>query len=87
MKKTFALTLALMLMLCAGAQEKWPPLDNSPMDVIYLPVDYPILKIRKAALEIPVMKIIYSRPQKKNRKAKNKERKNYGEKVRSADLV
>ena len=68
MKKTFALTLALMLMLCAGAQEKWPPLDNSPMDVIYLPVDYPILKIRQAALEIPVMKIIYSRPQKKNRK-------------------
>ncbi|HTN05201.1 DUF2911 domain-containing protein [Agriterribacter sp.] len=66
-KKTLAVAIGLMLMLFAGAQENWPPLDNSPMDMIYLPVDYPILKIRKSAPETPVIKIIYSRPQKKKR--------------------
>ena len=68
MKKIFSFVPVLLLVLSAAAQEKWPPLDNSPMDMIYLPVDYPILKIRKAAPQTPVMKIIYSRPQKKNRK-------------------
>lgn len=68
MKKILAFTLGLMLVISAGAQENWPPLDNSPMDMIYLPVDYPILKIRKSAPQTPVMKIIYSRPQKKSRK-------------------
>lgn len=56
------------LVLCASAQEDWPPVDNSPMDMCYFPVDYPILKIRKQASELPVMKVIYSRPTKKNRK-------------------
>lgn len=55
-------------MVAASAQDSWPPLDNSPMDMIYYPVDYPVLKIRKAAPEAPVMKVIYSRPLKKSRK-------------------
>ena len=63
MKKILVFTFGLMLVISAGAQENWPPLDNSPMDMIYLPVDYPILKIRKSAPHTPVMKIIYSRPQ------------------------
>jgi hypothetical protein len=67
-KKALGVFAALILGYAAGAQENWPPLDNSPMDMIYLPVDYPVLKIRKSAPEMPVIKIIYSRPQKKHRK-------------------
>lgn len=50
------------------AQDSWTPLDNSPMDLIYCPIDYPVMKIRKSAPAIPVVKIMYSRPIKKNRK-------------------
>lgn len=66
--KTLPAAIALMLVLQVSAQESWPPLDNSPMDMVYYPVDYPILKIRKQAPETPVIKIVYSRPVKKNRK-------------------
>lgn len=68
MKKIFFALLATATSLGVYAQESWPPLDNSPMDLIYCPVDYPVLKIRKAAPAAPVAKIMYSRPLKKNRK-------------------
>ncbi|HEX5025034.1 MAG TPA: DUF2911 domain-containing protein [Agriterribacter sp.] len=68
MKKSIFIALACLLTLSVTAQGKWTPLDNSPMDMIYFPMDYPILKIRKQAPEMPGIKIIYSRPQKKNRK-------------------
>jgi len=71
MKKTLKSLLtgiALILTLQVSAQENWPLPDNSPMDMLYFPVDYPILKIRKQAPESPVIRIIYSRPVKKNRK-------------------
>lgn len=66
--KTLLTGIALTLTLQASAQESWPQPDNSPMDMLYYPVDYPILKIRKQAPESPVIRIIYSRPVKKNRK-------------------
>ena len=71
MKKINCVITSLILSafaLFASAQGDWPPTDNSPMDMAYFPVDYPILKIRKQAPETPVVKIIYSRPNKKNRK-------------------
>lgn len=71
MKKINSIVASLFLsgfVLFASAQEEWPATDNSPMDMAYFPVDYPILKIRKQAPETPVMKVIYSRPVKKNRK-------------------
>jgi hypothetical protein len=46
---------------------KMPPLDKSPMDMTYFPVDYPVLRIQEKATEPLVCRIIYSRPQKNNR--------------------
>ena len=40
-----------------------PPLDKSPMDMSYYPVNYPILKIQDKATEPVVIRLIYSRPQ------------------------
>ncbi|MFT3702232.1 MAG: DUF2911 domain-containing protein [Agriterribacter sp.] len=67
-RKIFFVCLVIMLATNAFSQETWPPVDNSPMDMIYFPVDYPILKIRKQSPPTPVIRITYSRPMKKNRK-------------------
>ncbi len=37
-------------------------LDKSPMDMIYLPDDYPVLKMSGKIKELPVARVIYSRP-------------------------
>lgn len=44
-----------------------PPLDISPMDMSYFPVDYSILKIQGKISTPPVMRVIYSRPHKAGR--------------------
>jgi hypothetical protein len=41
--------------------------DQSPMDMIYFPNDFPLLKMSGNA-NLPLMRIIYSRPQKQGRK-------------------
>lgn len=41
--------------------------DQSPMDMIYLPIDYPKLKLQDEYKEQPICRIIYSRPQKNGR--------------------
>lgn len=46
---------------------KLPPVDKSPMDIAYFPDGYPVLKIRDKAADYPVMRLIYSRPQKAGR--------------------
>lgn len=46
---------------------KVPPLDKSPMDMAYYPVDYPLLKIQDKVTEPLVARVIYSRPQKNGR--------------------
>lgn len=43
------------------------PVDISPMDMAYLPSDYPILKMAHKTTDMPVARVIYSRPQKQNR--------------------
>ncbi len=45
-----------------------PPLDKSPMDMSYYPINYPILKIQGKVIEPLVMRVIYSRPNRSNRK-------------------
>lgn len=45
-----------------------PPLDKSPLDMSYYPVNYPILKIQNKISEPLVMRVIYSRPQVDGRK-------------------
>lgn len=47
---------------------KMPPLDASPMDMAYFPTDYPTLKAQNKISEVPLVRVIYSRPQRNNRK-------------------
>lgn len=42
--------------------------DHSPMDMIYFPADHPLQKMAGKITAPPFMRIIYSRPQKENRK-------------------
>ena len=41
--------------------------DRSPMDMVYFPTDYPLLKMAGKTNTPPLMRIIYSRPQKQGR--------------------
>ena len=65
LKKLFALPILLLIGLGVQAQS-WVPVDKSPLDQIYFPVDYPSVKIRNPK-EVLRMRIIYSRPFKNNR--------------------
>lgn len=49
------------------AASKTFPLDKSPLDMVYFPEDYPVLKIKDKAKEPLVARVIYSRPQKADR--------------------
>ncbi|RYY15406.1 MAG: DUF2911 domain-containing protein [Chitinophagaceae bacterium] len=64
--------LPLLILLFASnlltGQSKLTPIDKSPMDMAYYPVNYPILKIQNKITEPPVVRVIYSRPQKNGRK-------------------
>lgn len=42
------------------------PVDKSPLDVSYYPVNYPSMKLR-GTKEVPVMRVLYSRPYKNGR--------------------
>ncbi len=42
-------------------------IDQSPMDIIYYPLEYPKLKMSGEINTTPIMRVIYSRPQKKGR--------------------
>ena len=42
--------------------------DLSPMDMVYFPKDYAIQKMNGKTISPPMMRVIYSRPQKQNRK-------------------
>ncbi|MCW3081371.1 DUF2911 domain-containing protein [Segetibacter sp.] len=49
------------------AQSKPTDVDKSPMDVSYLPANYPISKMRGQTTGEPLARVLYSRPQKKGR--------------------
>jgi len=67
-KKSLILSVSLMALtgLCFS-QSNLPPLDKSPMDMCYYPLDYPVLKIQHKSDVLPVARVIYGRPQKNNR--------------------
>jgi hypothetical protein len=48
--------------------QKLVPLDKSPMDMAYFPVDYPMLRAQGKMTEPALARVIYSRPQRDNRK-------------------
>lgn len=59
--------LLLILAITSSAQQNPTDLDKSPMDMVYWPANYPILKMTGKATSAPVARIIYSRPQKAGR--------------------
>lgn len=67
MKKPFLFVLASLLSLVTLAQGRFPVVDKSPMDMIYYPINFPILKIQDKATEPLQARVIYSRPQKNGR--------------------
>jgi len=44
------------------------PVDISPMDMIYFPIDYPVLKMTQKNIAPPTVRVIYSRPHREGRK-------------------
>lgn len=45
----------------------FPPVDKSPLDISYYPVNYPVLKIQDKITDQLHARVIYSRPQKAGR--------------------
>lgn len=68
MKKLIILTLAAFFFSVAAiSQAGLPAVDKSPMDMIYYPSNYPVLKIQDKASDPLVARLIYSRPKKEGR--------------------
>jgi hypothetical protein len=67
MKQFVLLAGFLMGMTLVKAQTS-SSLDNSPLDMSYYPADYPLLKIQDKVSEPLVVRVVYSRPQKRGRK-------------------
>ena len=68
MKYYITIVIASILTLTGVCQSKLPPIDQSPMDMSYYPVNYPILKIQDKITEPLVSRIVYSRPQRNGRR-------------------
>ncbi len=66
MKGLFGI-ITLLLALSLSAQQKPTELDKSPMDMSYWPNNYPNLKLGGKAKDLPVARVIYSRPEKNGR--------------------
>jgi hypothetical protein len=69
--KGFFFAVLFLFSIAATAQtndSQLPPMDKSPMDMSYYPVNYTILKIQNKLSEPLVMRVIYSRPQLDGRK-------------------
>lgn len=62
MSIVFCLTTSLL------AQNKIPPVDQSPLDISYYPENYPASKAQKKTREPLVARVIYSRPSMNGRK-------------------
>ena len=68
MKKICALTIIICFFtIHLSAQIKLPPLDKSPMDMSYCPANYAFRQIDTQKVDPLVARVIYSRPQKKDR--------------------
>lgn len=73
MRKLFILSVVLLSAFIGFSQKnaplnlKYPTLDQSPMDMIYFPDNYPMNKTQEKISEPAIARIIYSRPQKNHR--------------------
>lgn len=70
MKKFFTLSVVALLVFAVNAQD-FPDMDASPMDAAYFPARAAFRAFAKTdeekAASQPVMRVVYSRPQKKDR--------------------
>jgi len=64
----FLISVALVRAQTTQTSSGPSPLDNSPLDMSYYPVDYPVLKIQDKVSEPLIARVVYSRPQKRGRK-------------------
>jgi hypothetical protein len=67
MKSLLSLVFFLSVFIFCAGQSTLPPLDKSPMDMCYYPVDYPVLKIQHKSDAPLIARVIYGRPQKNDR--------------------
>ena len=67
MKNVLHLCFIICICCSSFAQQKPTELDKSPLDLSYWPANYPILKMSGKAKDLPVARILYSRPLKNNR--------------------
>jgi hypothetical protein len=68
MKKLSLCVLLALFGLAVNAQTtpiKFPPIDPSPMDALYYPLN--AVKVKKDDTSMPIIKVLYSRPMKKGR--------------------
>jgi hypothetical protein len=66
--KRFLFSLCpVFLLTILQAQPKFSAIDKSPLDMVYYPAGYPVLKIQDKASEPLVARAIFSRPQKNGR--------------------
>lgn len=55
-------------LLTKEAANPYTPVDLSPMDMAYFPADFPVQKMNGQAGNLPVARVIYSRPHRQGRK-------------------
>jgi len=67
-----SLLLLISIVFCLNtpilAQDKIPPVDQSPLDISYYPENYPAAKTQKKTIEPLIARVIYSRPSMNGRK-------------------
>jgi hypothetical protein len=52
----------------ADSTNPYAPVDVSPMDISYYPVDYPVQRMSSRSNEMPQARVIYSRPHRQGRR-------------------
>lgn len=67
MKKLLLLLTVLFSLSVVSGQLKPTDLDNSPLDISYLPHDYPKKRLSGQNVGEPLARVVYSRPQKRGR--------------------
>jgi hypothetical protein len=64
----FLMSIVFCLNTTLLAQNKIPPVDQSPLDISYYPENYPASKAQKKTIEPLIARVIYSRPAMNGRK-------------------
>jgi hypothetical protein len=67
MKTLILLAGMLLTAILSVGQSALPPVDKSPLDICYYPLQYPSLKVQDQATEPLTARVIYSRPRKEGR--------------------